>query len=163
MDAARICKAIRRQKAGGPKNAISFDAEKHAFSMWGVNAMEIPGMSLGAQTILMGELGSGFTEKFTSAKSFCKWCNLVPNNKISGGKLLSSKVPKQKNRVGQVFRLCANSVKSVKTGLGIYFRRQKSKGAHLQAIVATANKYEHKKNRRLCYWQHCLRLYAFCL
>lgn len=128
------------KKAGGPKNAISFDAEKHAFSMWGVNAMEIPGMSLGAQTILMGELGSGFTEKFTSAKSFCKWCNLVPNNKISGGKLLSSKVPKQKNRVGQVFRLCANSVKSVKTGLGIYFRRQKSKGGHLQAIVATANK-----------------------
>ncbi len=35
------------KKAGGPKNAISFDAEKHAFSMWGVNAMEIPGMSLG--------------------------------------------------------------------------------------------------------------------
>lgn len=88
----------------------------------------------------MGELGCRFSEKFTSAKSFCKWCNLVPNNKISGGKLLSSKVPKQKNRVGQVFRLCANSVKSVKTGLGIYFRRQKSKGGHLQAIVATANK-----------------------
>ena len=39
-----------------------------------------------------------------------------------------------------MFRLCANSVKSVKTGLGIYFRRQKSKGGHLQAIVATANK-----------------------
>ena len=88
----------------------------------------------------MGELGSGFAEKFTSVKSFCKWCNLVPNNKISGGKLLSSKVPKQKNRVGQVFRQCANSVKSIKTGLGIYFRRQKSKGGHLQAIVATANK-----------------------
>ena len=64
----------------------------------------------------------------------------MPNNKISGGKLLSSKVPKQKNRVGQVFRLCANSVKGVKTGLGVYFRRQKSKGGHLQAIVATANK-----------------------
>lgn len=45
-------------------------------------------------------------------------------------------MPKRKNRVGQVFRQCANSVKSVKTGLGIYFRRQKSKGGHLQAIVA---------------------------
>ena len=81
-----------------------------------------------------------FVEKFASAKSFCKWCNLVPNNKISGGKLLSSKVPKHKNRVGQAFRHCANSVKSTRTGLGIYFRRQKSKGGHLQAIVATANK-----------------------
>ena len=122
------------------KNAISFDAERHAFSMWGVNAMEMPGMSLGGLSVLMGELGSGFVEKFPSAKSFCRWCNLVPNNKISGGKLLSSKVPKQKNRVGQVFRSCANSVKSAKTGLGVYFRRQKSKGGHLQAIVATANK-----------------------
>ena len=37
------------------KNAISFDAEKHAFSMWGVNAMEIPGMSLGALAVLMGK------------------------------------------------------------------------------------------------------------
>ena len=122
------------------KNAISFDAEKQAYSMWGVNVMKIPGMSLGSLVVLMGELGSGFTEKFTSAKSFCKWCNLVPNNKISGGKMLSSKVPKQNNRVGQIFRLCANSVKAVKTGLGVYFRRQKSKGGHLQAIVATANK-----------------------
>ena len=131
---------VATNKRVAKKNAISFDAEKHAFSMWGVNAMEIPGMSLGALAVLMGELGSGFTEKFTSAKSFCKWCNLVPNNKISGGKLLSSKVPKQKSRVGQVFRLCANSVKNVKTGLGVYFKRQKSKGGHLQAIVATANK-----------------------
>ena len=87
------------------KDAISFDAEKHAFSMWGVNVMSVPGMSLGALAVLMRELGNGFAEKFTFAKSFCKWCNLVPNNKISGGKLLSSKVPKQKNRVGQVFRL----------------------------------------------------------
>lgn len=37
----------------------------------------------------------------------------------SAGKLLSSKVPKQKSRVGQVFRLCANSMKNVKTGLGV--------------------------------------------
>ena len=58
------------KKRVAKKNAISFDAEKHAFSMWGVNAMEIPGMSLGALAVLMGELGSGFTEKFTSAKSF---------------------------------------------------------------------------------------------
>lgn len=128
------------KKRVAKKNAISFDAEKHAFSLWGVNVMEIPGMSLGALTVLMGELGCNFTEKFKSAKSFSKWCNLVPNNKVSGGKLLSSKVPKKKNRVGQAFRQCANSVKSAKTGLGIYFRRQKSKGGHLQAIVATANK-----------------------
>jgi len=42
--------------------------------------------------------------------------------------------------VGQVFRLCANSLKDAKNELGYYFRKMKSKGGHLQAIVATANK-----------------------
>jgi len=97
-------------------------------------------MSTGSLLMLMGEPGDDFTEKFTSPRSFCKWCNLVPNNKISGGKLLSSKVPRQKNHVGQVFSLCANSLKDAKNESGYYFRRMKSRGGHLQAIVATANK-----------------------
>ncbi len=56
---------IPTKKRVAKKNTISFDAEKHAFSVWGVNVMEIPGMSHGALAVLMGELGSGFAEKFT--------------------------------------------------------------------------------------------------
>ena len=82
------------KKRVAKKIAISFDAEKHAFSMWGVNGVDIPGMRLGALAVLMGELGSSFIEKYTSAKNFCKWCKLVQNDKISSGKLLSKKVPK---------------------------------------------------------------------
>jgi hypothetical protein len=36
--------------------------------------------------------------------------------------------------------LYANSLKNAKNELGYYFRRMKSKGGHLQAIIATANK-----------------------
>lgn len=64
----------------------------------------------------------------------------MPNNRISGGKLISSRVPKRKNPAGQVFRLCANALKDAKNPLGFYFRRIRPRGGHMQAIVATAHK-----------------------
>ena len=135
-----LVKFIKNNKRIAKKNAISFDVQTYAFSLWGINPLDIPGMSNGAIMQLIGELGHDFTEKFETATKFCSWCNLVPNNKISGGKLLSSKVPKHKNHVGQIFRLCANSLKSEKTTMGFYFRRIQSKSGYLQAIVATAHK-----------------------
>ena len=63
-----------------------------------------------------------------------------PNNKISGGKLLSSRMQKRFNPIGQVLRVCANAVRNEKTEMGAYFRRMKSRSGHNQAIVATAHK-----------------------
>jgi transposase len=102
--------------------------------------MRVPGISDAAMLRLIGELGHDFTEKFETYKHFACWCNLCPNNKISGGKLLSSKVPKRKNPVGLVLRQAANSLKASKTPLGFYFRRIQAKKGYLAAIVATANK-----------------------
>lgn len=102
--------------------------------------MQIPGMSVNSLKQLIGELGHDFIEKFETAEQFCQWCNVVPNNKISGGKVLSSKVQKKKNPVGQIFRLCANSLHNSKETIGYYFRRMKSKSGYMQAIVATAHK-----------------------
>lgn len=122
------------------KNAVAFDVEKYGYAIWGINPMTIPGMSVNSVLQLIGELGHNFVDKFDTPEKFCKWCNIVPNNKISGGKLLSSRVPKRKNPVGQIFRLCANSLKDAKNPMGFYFRRIKSRGGHMQAIVATAHK-----------------------
>lgn len=122
------------------KNAVAFNLEHYGYAIWGVNAIRIPGMSSGSLLQLIGELGHDFVEKFDTPAKFCKWCNLVPNNKISGGKLISSRVSKRKNPVGQVFRLCANTLKDAKNSLGIYFRRIRSRSGHMQAIIATAHK-----------------------
>jgi transposase len=122
------------------KNAVAFNLEHYGYAIWGVNAMRIPGMSSGSLLQLIGELGHDFVEKFDTPAKFCKWCNLVPNNKISGGKLISSRISKRKNPVGQVFRLCANTLKDAKNSLGIYFRRIRSRSGHMQAIIATAHK-----------------------
>ena len=89
---------------------------------------------------LVAELGAGFTRKFMDAKHFVSWANLVPNNKISSGKLLPSKAPKRPNPVGIVFRQCANALKSSKERLGDCFRHIKAPSGHLQAMVATGKK-----------------------
>jgi hypothetical protein len=131
---------MRAKKRIGKKNAVAFDVESYAHAIWGVNAMAITGMSSGSLLQLIGELGSDFVDKFDSPAKFCKWCNLVPNNKISGGKLISSRVPRRKNPVGQIFRLCANTVAKSNSPMGFYFRRIKSRAGHMSAIVATAHK-----------------------
>lgn len=130
----------RAKKPKARKNAVNINVEKYAAQLWGVNPMQIPGISDAALLRLIGELGHDFTDKFESYKQFCCWCNLTPNNKISGGKLLSSKIPKRKNPVGQILRSSANSLKSSKTPLGYYFRRIQAKSGYLPAIIATANK-----------------------
>ena len=131
---------LRSGKYNAKKNRIGFDVEKVAFELWGVNVMRIPGMSRGALLRLVGELGAGFTTKFVDVKHFVSWANLVPNNKISGGALLSSKVPKKKNPVGIIFRQAANTLKAAKNPLGNYFRHMRAKGGYLQAMVATGKK-----------------------
>lgn len=144
---------VRTKKSAAHKNVLTFDMEKYAFDIWGVNVRAIPGMNVGSMLQLVGELGHDFVDKFDTCRKFCKWCNIVPNNKISGGKLLSSHLPKRKNPVGQIFRMCANAVKDEKTEMGNYFRRLKSRSGSAQAIVATAHKiarifYTMIKNRQ---------------
>lgn len=102
--------------------------------------MRMPGMSKNSALRLLTELGPDFVEKFPDARHFESWANLVPNNKISGGKLLSSKVPNKNNPVGQVFRQCANALWRSNEPLGDYFRHIKARSGHLQAMVATGKK-----------------------
>lgn len=131
---------LRSEKRDIKKNRIHMDIEQVAHDLWGVNVMRMPGMSRASLLRLVGELGSDFTEKFPDASHFVSWANLVPNNKISGGALLSSRVPKKKNPVGMIFRQCANTIRATKCPLGDYFRHIRAKGGHLQAMVATGKK-----------------------
>ena len=139
----------RSNKAEASKNKVSIDIEQYAHEFWGVNIMRVPGISKGSAFRLLGELGHDFVDKFETYKHFCNWANLVPNNKISGGKLLSSKVPKRKNPVGQilrtsykvqVLRVAANSLQNEKSPMGNYFRKIRSRKGRNHAIVSTANK-----------------------
>ena len=65
---------------------------------------------------------------------------LSPGNKISGGKILSSKTKPSNNKVAQALKMAANSLYRSKTALGAFFRRMRSRLGAPKAITATAHK-----------------------
>ena len=133
-------KIIRSEKRTVKKIKVAFDVEEYGYKIFGINLMRVPGINEGSLLKLVGELGHDFTEKFETYKKFCRWGNLVPNNKITGGRIISSKVPKRKNPVGQIFREMAVSISNSKSPMGEYYRRIRSRKGPMGAIVATANK-----------------------
>jgi transposase len=131
---------LRSKKQKEKKTKVAFDVEDYGYKIFGVNLMRIPGISEGSLLKLCGELGHDFTEKFDTYKKFCRWENLAPNNKITGGRIISSKLPNRKNPVGQIFREIAVTMSNSKSPLGDYYRRMRSRKGPMGAVVATANK-----------------------
>jgi transposase len=102
--------------------------------------LSIYGLSETGGLELLSETGTDLS-KWKNEKHFVSWLNLCPNNKISGGKLISSNLMKKKpNPASQAFRQAANAVQKSDHWLGDYFRRMKAKGGNKYAIIATANK-----------------------
>ena len=132
--------AKKRRDYKKTRHTVSFDVERKAYEMWGVNVFEIPGISHLTALELMSELGHDFTRKFPSSKQFCCWCNISPNTKISGGKRISSHVPHRRNNVGLIFRSIASSLANAKNQLGNFYRRIRSRAGGKAAVIATAHK-----------------------
>jgi len=78
------------------KNSIkTIDFNIVAFQYFeGVDLIEIPGVSYGTLLSIMSEVGPNGFDNFPTAKHFTSWLRLAPNNKITGGRRISSKVPK---------------------------------------------------------------------
>lgn len=122
------------------KNSPSIDIRKYLHHIHGVDVMEIYGINEMSGLQILAETGTDLS-KWENEKHFTSWLNLCPNNKITGGKVFSSRLMKKKaNIASQAFRHAANAVQRSDHWLGDYFRRMKAKGGNKYAIVATANK-----------------------
>lgn len=107
----------------------------------GIDLMKIEGLSHSTILTIMSEVGPDGFEKFKSAKEFTSWLRLAPNNKISGGKILSSKTPKGSNRLKIALRQAANAIGNLKdTHLSNFFKRVAYRKGRTTAISATARK-----------------------
>lgn len=103
--------------------------------------MAIEGLSHATVLTIISEIGPDGFEKFKSAKEFTSWLRLAPNNKISGGKILSSKTPKGSNRLKIALRHSANAIGNLKdTHLSDFFRRVAYRKGRATAVSATARK-----------------------
>ena len=76
--------------------------------------MAIEGLSHATVLSLISEVGLEGIRKFPTAKHFASWLRLSPNNKISGGKILSSKIPRGSNRLKIALRNAANAIGNLK-------------------------------------------------
>ena len=88
---------------------------------------------------LVGECGTNLAA-WPSAKHFTSWLALAPHNKISGGKVLSSKTRRTSNRAASLLRLAAGTVGRTDTALGAFYRRLSARVGKAKAITATARK-----------------------
>src|SRR4029450_9086973 len=75
-----------------------------------------------------------------SAKHFTSWLSLAPGNKISGGKILSSRTRPSGNRAAALLRLAATTVGRTETALGAFYRRLSARIGKAKAVTATARK-----------------------
>lgn len=82
-------------------------------------------MSCSTVLHLMSGVGPERIRKFKTAKHYVSWLRLAPNNKVSGGKLLSNKVPKGSSRLKIALRNAANAIENLKesTPLRDFFHR----------------------------------------
>ena len=78
--------------------------------------------------------------RWPSEKHFTSWLTLAPKNKITGGRLISSRTMPSANRAAAMFRMCAMSAGRTSTALGAFYRRLAYRVGKAKAITATARK-----------------------
>jgi transposase len=121
------------------RNEPQFAVREILYVMLGADLSQIHG--LGPYTILrlVAECGDDMT-KWPTVKHFTSWLTLAPGNKISGGKLLSSKTRRSSNRAATLLRIAAVNVGRTATALGAFYRRLAARTGKAKAVTATARK-----------------------
>jgi transposase len=131
--------ASRRRNRTDQANALAFDVRAALFVLLGKDITTIDGLGPYLSLKLIAECGDDLTS-WPSAKHFTSWLGLAPSNKISGGKVLSSRTRRSGGRAAALLRLAAVTVGRTDTALGAFYRRLSSRVGKAKAVTATARK-----------------------
>ena len=126
-------------KKRNQKNAPRFDVQSQLYRMTGVDLTRIDGVDGFTALKVISEIGADMT-KWPTAKHFASWLGLSPNNRITGGRVMSSKTKASGNRAAAALRLAANALHRSDSALGAFLRRKKAHLGAPKAITATAHK-----------------------
>ena len=116
-----------------------FDVRGALYLLLGVDVTQIHGVGPYIALQLVGECGDDMA-RWPTANHFTSWLTLAPANKISGGRLLSSKTRRSGSRAAYLFRMAAMAVGRTDTALGAFYRRLGARIGKAKAITATARK-----------------------
>jgi transposase len=121
------------------RNEMKFDLRCHMHRVFGVDLTEVPGINALTAHTLFAEIGPDLS-RFPNAAAFASWLGLCPDNRISGGKVLSVKTRVVKNRAAMALRMAAQSLHRSQSYLGSQYRRLRMKLGTPKAITAAAHK-----------------------
>ena len=116
-----------------------FDLRSHLHRIFGVDLPRVPGINVLTTQTLLAEIGPDFSP-FAQGAAFTSWLGLCPDNRISGGKVLSVRTRKVNNRAATALRMAAQSLHHSQSYLGHFYRRMRAKLGAPKAITATAHK-----------------------
>jgi transposase len=122
------------------KNEPRFDAREELYRTCGMDLTQVPGIQSGTALVLVAELGPDFAERFPTAKHFGSWLGLCPDNRITGGKIMSSSTRDVKSRAATALRLAAQGLNKAQNYFGDLYRRWKARLGTPKAITAMAHK-----------------------
>jgi transposase len=137
FDSQEQCAEAPSTKYKAQGNQPTFDVPSEMHRILGVDLTAIPGLSAQAALTFFCEVGPQIT-RFPSSKHFASWLGLCPDNRISGGKILSSKTRNVRCRLANALRMAATTLYRSHSALGDYFRRLRARLGSPPAITAAA-------------------------
>lgn len=126
-----------RQKPQG--NEPRFELRTPLHQLTGVDLSQVDGIGPYTTLRLLSEIGTDMM-RWPTDKHFTSWLTLAPKNKVSGGRLLSSRTQPSANRAAAILRMVAMNLGRTQTALGAFYRRLAFRVGKAKAITATARK-----------------------
>jgi len=121
------------------RNEPKFDLRGELYRILGVDLTQVPGLQSNTGQAFLSEVGPS-VDRFASSKHFASWLGLCPDNRITGGRVLSAATRDVKSRTAYALRLSAQCLHRSQSALGDYFRRMKARLGAPEAITAAAHK-----------------------
>jgi hypothetical protein len=115
------------------------DLRQELYRWTGVDLTAIEGIGVLSAQVVLSEIGTDMS-RWRTEKHFTSWLGLCPDNRISGGKVLSRHTRHLINPVADVLRIAATTLEKNKSALGAFYRRMKGRLGPASAITATAHK-----------------------
>ena len=105
----------------------------------GVDLTQINGLRPFSALRIVAACGTD-TSRWPAVQHFTSWLTLAPGNKISGGKVLSTRTRRFSIRVTALLRIAAVTIGKTSTALGAFFRRIAARAGQAKVVTATALK-----------------------
>ena len=114
------------------KNDPKFDVATLFFQLTGINLSDIGGIGSSVILTVFSEVGWDFS-KFGTAAQFRSWLGSCPNPKVSGGRIISRRGGKKKNRALEALKKAANAIgNSPKDPLYGFFQKINRKNSDVE-------------------------------